>query len=163
MTAVNDRRRVAADAASIPNTVPTWQRTYARWLAVADTVAVILAVGLAQLVRFGGFDGGNRDYLEVSIAIAAAWLLALTINHSRSYRVIGSGAEEYRRVWLGTISVFGGVAIISMLLKLQIARGYLAVALPTGVGLLMLFRWIARKIVIRAREKHGRCRRRGRG
>ncbi len=157
MTAGNDQLRIAANADLTPNAMPTWQRTYARWLAVTDAISVAVAVGLAQLVRFGGFDSGNRAYLGVSIAIAAAWLLALAINHSRSHRVIGSGAEEYRRVWLGTISVFGGVAIISMLLKLEIARGYLAVALPTGVLLLMLFRWLARKVLIRAREKSGRC------
>jgi exopolysaccharide biosynthesis polyprenyl glycosylphosphotransferase len=157
VTAVNDQRSVEANADVIPNTVPTWPRTYAGWLAVTDTISVVVAVGLAQLVRFGRFDGGSRAYLGVSIVIAAAWLLALRINHSRSHRVIGSGAEEYRRVWLGTISMFGGIAILSMLLKLEIARGYLAVALPTGVVLLMLFRWLARKMLIRAREKNGRC------
>ena len=79
-------------------------------------------------------------YSEVSVFIAISWLIALAVNHSRSQRIIGSGVEEYRRVWWATISVFGGVAIASMLFKLEIARGYLMVALPSGVCLLFLLR-----------------------
>ncbi len=75
----------------------------------------------------------------VSIAIAVIWMAALSINHSRSARVIGSGAEEYRRVWLATLAVFGGVAIVSMLFKLEIARGYLVIALPAGIFFLIFF------------------------
>ena len=157
MTAVDEHGVISSAIDSGHNAVPTWQRTYANWLAFGDVIAVLSAVGLAQLVRFGGFASGSGTYAQVSLGVAVAWLTALSINHSRSFRVIGSGAEEYRRVWLGTISVFGGVAIISMLLKLEIARGYLAVALPTGLGLLILFRWLGRRILVKAREKHGRC------
>ncbi len=121
-----------------------------------------LAVGLAQWLRFGGLSGEVQsfryvDYTAVSIVTAVIWLAALSITNSRSTRIIGSGAEEYRRVWMATLSVFGGIAILSMLLKLEIARGYLVIALPSGLLLLGLFRWFARQLVVRAREKHGRC------
>ncbi|BBY63024.1 polyprenyl glycosylphosphotransferase [Mycolicibacterium helvum] len=127
-----------------------------------DVVGVLFAVGLAQWVRFGGFPGAGQafrysNYLFLSVAIAASWLIVLSINHSRSPRVVGSGAEEYRRVWVGTLTVFGGVAIISMLFKLEIARGYLMIALPAGLVFLVVFRWLARQVVVRARRRHGRC------
>lgn len=129
---------------------------------MVDLFAVILAVGLAQWLRFGGLAGTMVsyryiDYTVVSVAIAALWMIALTINHSRSPRIIGSGAEEYRRVWLATLSVFGGVAIISMLLKLEIARGYLVTALPAGIVLLATFRWLARNMIRYVRRTKGRC------
>lgn len=160
MTAVNDRRATpvnigALSQAERPITAPRWQRTYERWLFFADVFAVLLALALAQLIRFGGW--GAVAYFQLSILIAVAWLAALSINHSRSQRIIGAGAEEYRRVWVGTVSVFGGVAIVSMLLKLEIARGFLVVALPTGLALLMFFRWVARRVVVNARGKYGRC------
>ena len=143
---------------------PAWQSRYAKSLALTDLAAVILAVAFAQWIRFGPSpDGGSLaifqkvTYLEISIAIAILWMAALSINHSRSQRVIGSGVEEYRRVWWATISVFGAVAIVSMLFKLEIARGYLMVALPLGLVLLFTSRWIARKLVERARKGHGRC------
>lgn len=162
MTVVNERLGVAANMAPIPANIPAWQSRYARRLVALDAVAVVGAVGLAQWVRFGGLNGSiasyrEIDYTVVSAFIASAWLLALSINHSRSSRVIGSGTEEYRRVWLATLSVFGGVAIISMLLKLEVARGYLMIALPTGLVLLGLFRWLVRQMIVRVRLKHGRC------
>lgn len=162
MTAVNDRVDVAVNIAPIQAKVPAWQRGYARRLLLADFIAVVLAVGLAQWLRFGGLSGEvstfrNVDYTAVSLAIAVLWMAALSINNSRSARIIGSGAEEYRRVWLATLSVFGGIAIISMLFKLEIARGYLIIALPAGLFFLGLFRWAARQMVIRSRERHGRC------
>ena len=97
------------------------------------------------------------SYVEVSVVIAILWMAALSINHSRSPRTIGSGVEEYRRVWWATISVFGGVAIVSMLFKLEIARGYLILALPSGLCLLFTTRWIARRMVIKARKGYGKC------
>lgn len=156
MTAVNERRLSPLDVAKLDEpTGVVWQRRYARWLVVADLVAVVAAVGLAQWIRFGSWSGPT--YLEVSAVIAGAWMTALSINHSRSERVLGSGAEEYRRVWLGTISVFGAVAIVSMLFKLEIARGYLMIALPVGAVLLLFFRWLGRRGIVRARAKHGHC------
>lgn len=154
MTAISDRwttpPRVLSSDASAP-----WQQRFARALLVGDLVAIVIAVALAQWVRFGTTP--LTGYSQVSVAIAVLWAGALWINHSRSMRLIGSGAEEYRRVWVGTISVFGAVAIVSMLFKLEIARGYLMVALPVGAVLLMLFRWAARQWLVRARARHGRC------
>ncbi|QRZ08339.1 sugar transferase [Mycolicibacterium austroafricanum] len=162
MTAVNDRVDVVANIVPIPAKAPAWQRGYSRRLVAIDLLGVVLAVGLAQWLRFGGLNGEVStfryvDYTMVSVGLAALWMGALAINNSRSTRIIGCGAEEYRRVWLATLSVFGGVAILSMLFKLEIARGYLMIALPVGLLFLGVFRWVARQMVARAREKHGRC------
>jgi exopolysaccharide biosynthesis polyprenyl glycosylphosphotransferase len=138
-----------------------WRHRYARWLLAVDAIAVVSAVGIAQWLRFGDFSvltkRGTWSYIELSIAIAVGWLLALWINHSRSERIIGSGAEEYRRVWIATISTFGVVAITSMLVKLEIARGYLMIALPIGAALLLGSRWVARLVVRNLRFRSGGC------
>lgn len=168
MTAVNDRFTNPVGSidpvdgvkpALTTAVAPGWQKSYARWLLVADLVSVLAAVALAQWLRFGVLGASSQSvrYLEVSVLTAGAWMLALSVNHSRSRRIIGSGVEEYRRVWLATAWVFGGVAVISMLLKLEIARGYLMVALPTGLVLLLSFRWLARRVVFAQRRTLGRC------
>lgn len=154
MTAIREERSRATGSAR-PEPNQSWRRTYSRWLTFSDCGSIIVAVGLAQKLRFGTWS--ETAYSQVSIVIASVWMAMLAMHHSRSQQMIGSGAEEYRRVWLGTISAFGGVAIISMLLKLEIARGYLMIALPTGLLLLVLFRWIARRLLVRARMEHGRC------
>jgi exopolysaccharide biosynthesis polyprenyl glycosylphosphotransferase len=155
VTAINELRLFQPSAAARDDQGTTWQQRYSRWLLASDLVAVLIAVGLAQWLRFGSWSG--RTYIHVSVVIAVGWMVALSINNSRSQRVIGSGVEEYRRVWLGTISAFGAVAIVSMLFKLEIARGYLLIALPTGAALLLFSRWAGRRTIVKARERHGHC------
>ena len=50
---------------------------------------------------------------------------------------------------------FGAIAIAELLLKLQISRGYLAVALPAGILGLVLSRWMWRAYVARKRVEGG--------
>ena len=141
-----------------------WLAKYGKCLLVTDLVAVVTAVVTAQLVRFGNTIGQPAlavspkiTYLEISALVTILWMVTLSINHSRSARVIGSGAEEYRRVWLATMAVFGGIAIVSMLFKLEVARGYLMIATPVGLVLIFLSRWIARKVIVHVRKSYGRC------
>ncbi len=142
-----------------PGAIASWQRQYSRWLAAGDVASIVVATGLAQWLRFGGLGSQQTqlNYSVVSTVLALGWMLALSINNSRSVGVIGSGAEEYRRVWHGTMYTFGAVAIIALLLKLDIARGYLAISLPVGAGLLLFSRWVARQVVRRAREDGRGC------
>jgi exopolysaccharide biosynthesis polyprenyl glycosylphosphotransferase len=161
VTATNERQVSAAVKSGSPSTSErVWLHRYSRVLFVADTIAVIIAITVAQTLRFGVPSVAQHrawEYLWISGIIAACWIAALSINNSRSHRIIGAGAEEYRRVWLGTVWVFGAVAIVSMLFKLEIARGYLMIALPTGLALLAVFRWLARRVVTRERKKYGHC------
>lgn len=161
MTAVNERRGTSQAVARQLEAVAPWQRRYARALLYVDISAVLLAVGLAQWLRFDGpfyveARQSNLHYTAISVVIAACWVSALSINRSRSPGVIGAGAEEYRRVWVGTLATFGGVAIVSMLFKLEIARGYLLIAMPVGLTLMLFLRWTARRALARARDE-GRC------
>ena len=159
-------------AARKPVAGSAWPAKYAKHLFALDAVAVVVAVAFAQWARFGDNPTAPEislhptrslgvlqsiSYLQISLLISVLWMVALSINHSRSPRIIGSGAEEYRRVWLATITVFGGVAIAAMLLKIDIARGYLMIALPVGICVLFFNRWVARKVIVRARKSFGRC------
>jgi exopolysaccharide biosynthesis polyprenyl glycosylphosphotransferase len=162
MSVVDEVNSDPADTARSRPAARLWRVRYARRLALVDAVGVLTAVGIAQWLRFGGLPGTAQtvrlfDYNTVSMIIAVGWLAALSIYRTRSTRIIGAGAEEYRRVWLATTSVFGSVAIISMLLKLDIARGYLMIALPVGIATLLTCRLIARMVVRAKRSKHGRC------
>ncbi|MGK2880796.1 MAG: sugar transferase [Mycobacterium sp.] len=156
----------AYDAAA--NVVPPqrkpqrWHLEYSRRLVALDTVAVVVAVGTAQWLRFGALSGTPHAYRAshytlVSVFIVMCLLSALAIYRTRSPRIIGSGAEEYRRIWVATLFTFGGVAILSVIFKFDLARGYLMIALPLGVFLLILGRWTARRMVAGARKTHGRC------
>lgn len=127
----------------------SWQRRYAARLRVTDAVVVCAAVVLAQYVRFGSDlmpAGYPRWFVPTfSVLFAVGWLYALASSRSRSPRVIGSGFEEYRRVISASFWTFGAIAIVTLLLRVDIARGYLAVALPVGTMGLVLARYGWRK------------------
>ena len=131
-----------------------WQRWYVRWLRVSDTLVVAAAVFLSALLRFGPDSGRPLSlYAFVSVLIAAGWLACLAIVRTRAPSVLGIGTEEYRRVWTATLTTFGCVAVVSSLLKFEIARGYLALALPLGLLLLTVNRNLARWFVGEQRKK----------
>lgn len=134
-----------------------WQRRYARWLTGSDALVVSAVVALAQQLRFGAMTGEevaytNIDYAVISVAITAAWLVTLAFHHSRAPQVLGHGLEEYRRVWTATLAVFGIVAVISAMFRFDIARGYLALALPLGLVALTANRMLARRYVAARRS-----------
>ncbi|WP_166903242.1 sugar transferase [Mycobacterium sp. DL440] len=133
-----------------------WQRQYLVNILITDVLVVGAAVVLAQYVRFGQAPdlSGTDGYITfVSILFGVIWLGALSLCRTRSARVIGAGAEEYKRVASASFWTFGGIAIITFLLQLEIARGYLAVALPTGTVALCLTRWLWRRYLAKKRAE----------
>ena len=90
-----------------------------------------------------------------SVLFMIIWLVALAGFRSRSPRLTGTGIEEYRRVLTASFWTFGAIAIVALLLKLDIARGYLAVALPSGALGLVLTRAMWRGYLARKRAKGG--------
>jgi exopolysaccharide biosynthesis polyprenyl glycosylphosphotransferase len=135
-----------------------WQRRYGVALRISDFVVVASAVLIAQLLRFGTTNAGltGLDYLGyplVSILIVAGWVWFLTIYRTRAPGIAAAGSEEFRRVWTATLSLFGAIAIVSALFKLEFARGYLAIALPLGLLGLSANRVLARRVVTTMRRR----------
>lgn len=165
--AITALRTIVFDAPAASPTLPRpvhprWQQRYGNWLLISDVVVVSCVVVAAQVLRFGNVTRGSLwagyasvAYWAVSLLIVIMWTLALAIHHSRAQQVIGAGAEEFRRVWMATLSVFGVIAVISTLFKLEIARGYLAIAFPLGILALSVNRHLARRYVA-AQHRRGR-------
>ena len=117
---------------------------------------VCVAVVLAQYLRFGSTPTADNlvGHYETgySAVLVVIWLATLAGLRTRSPKYIGAGIEEYRRVIAASFWTFGAVAIAELLLKLEVSRGYLAVALPVGIIGLVLSRWQWRGYVIRQRR-----------
>jgi len=127
---------------------------YTLRIAVTDALVIIWAVVGAQLVRFGTptteADGPTTstislDYALVSVILVVLWLVALRVHNAYDPRLFGHGPEEYRAVANATVRLFATLAIVSYLFKLELARGFLLVALPFGLAGLFVARWIWRK------------------
>ena len=149
---------VAAITGLLPSQVferTMWQRRFTARLRITDTVVVCAAVALAQSVRFGPMLPPPSDfnyYLPAfSVGFVVVWLWALAAFHTRSPRLIGTGIEEYRRVIAASFWTFAVIAIATLLLNADIARGYLAVALPAGTLALVVSRQMWRGHLSRMR------------
>jgi exopolysaccharide biosynthesis polyprenyl glycosylphosphotransferase len=124
--------------------VRRWQHQYSRRLRITDSLIICGSVALAQYIRFGDFPHASENPASVvtlfSVLFAALWLSSIAIFNTRSIRVIGAGIEEYRRIISASFWTFGAIAMVTLLARIFLARGYLAVALPVGTFALLVSR-----------------------
>ncbi|OSC40983.1 sugar transferase [Mycobacterium decipiens] len=137
-----------------------WQQRYSRHLRITDSVLVCAAVVVAQYVRFGdspnnsGYPGPVMTLFSCLFAIL--WLSSISVFHTRTASVVGAGIDEYRRIASASFSTFGIIAMVTLLAKIDLARGYLAVALPVGTIGLLTSRHFWRKYLWHQRAQ-GQC------
>ncbi len=140
-----------------------WEYKYSIRLMLTDFVVISLVTTTAQLLRFGAnspsiIEGKALqalafNYTLTSATIVIFWMAALSLFNSRKREILGAGSEEYRRVVRATFALFAVVAIISYLGNLQIARGYVLIAMPLGLVFLLFSRWAWRQWLIRTRSQ----------
>ena len=132
-----------------------WRQRYAYGLMLTDLLVLIWVIVGVQIAWFGlttsevTFSGSLSDvalsYSFTSLTLIVAWMLMLGIFGTRSYRVLGTGAQEYRLIADASVRLFGLVAILAFLFKIDFARGYILLAFPLGVIILLMSRWIWRQ------------------
>ncbi|MGW4928031.1 sugar transferase [Agromyces sp. NPDC004153] len=144
--------------------VARWQRQYATRLFATDLLSIMIAVFGSQIIRFGTkvveLDiPDNRvfefaiTYSALSIALVTGWMIALEFFATRDHKIIGSGSLEYKRIADASFRLFGTLAILAFVTQTMIGRGYLFIAFPAGVVLLLLSRWAWRKWLNAQRAK----------
>jgi len=155
MTAVGGARTTSGASPNSAMAAPDWARNYATRLVVTDLVVIAWAVVGTQIAWFGTLDaqlniskyrgGFALNYSLVSVILIVAWVTFLAMFGTRDSRVIGTGNNEYKRVVDATVRLFGIVAIFAFLFQLDLARGYIILALPVGTLALIASRWIWRQ------------------
>ncbi|KZE92850.1 UDP-glucose:undecaprenyl-phosphate glucose-1-phosphate transferase [Agromyces sp. NDB4Y10] len=137
--------------------VPTsqWSIRLARRVAITDLLVLSWVVFGVQIAWLGldssamGFSGSRGDiavsYTLVSVVIILGWMVALELFDTREHRNLGVGTQEYRGVADATIRWFGIVAIVAFLFKVDLARGYILIAFPLGLMVLVFSRWMWRQ------------------
>ena len=168
MTVVEGRDQAAAMPpvpASRDTSRWTWPQRYAVLIAITDLVVVAASIAGAQVLRFGldAVDAAriehsfelSLNYTLLSVLLAAIWFASLSITGTRDPRIVGTGSTEYRRIVDATFRVFGLVAIVVFLIKLDLVRTYILIALPAGLILLLVSRFLWRRWLV-AQRRHGR-------
>jgi exopolysaccharide biosynthesis polyprenyl glycosylphosphotransferase len=122
-------------------------------LAVIDLLAAIGAVATAYLSGFGVGDGAPGWVDAVAaLALPLVWVGAAAVNGAYDRRFVGIGSAEFGRLarafsHLTVVTVFASYAA-----GLDLARGFLVLALPLGLVLSLAGRSVARMWMHRRRR-----------
>ena len=151
--AVATDRRPRLAAAREPG---TWTKSYFRRVALIDCFCGLLAGGLAMEVRFVAQHYLPVSYLAFTLALPAIWSASVALEGGYEPRFFGAGSDEFRRVLNAALSLAACVAIVSYIFKADVARGYVAIALPCTAGFSLVGRYALRKHLHRQRSR-GLC------
>jgi exopolysaccharide biosynthesis polyprenyl glycosylphosphotransferase len=162
-TLLNSATRPPGATAGMSPTAPRLrQRGYIRAIVVLDVTILGLAVFGGYVARFGGGDASGSDvpYVVVAPALVLIWLLSLRAQRCYDDRVLGYGADEYRRVISASLRLAGAIAITGYIADLGVSRGFLGISFAAGTVGLVAARFAARKRLHLARARGaGWCRR----
>jgi exopolysaccharide biosynthesis polyprenyl glycosylphosphotransferase len=136
--------------------IDVWQRQYLRLVVAVDLAVILASTLLALFLRFGEGQASLHgvSYAMLSVILVPVWLGALVIARAYEIRFIGTGADEFKRVSSASLRLMAVVAVVAYTFHLDLARGYVAVALPVGTVFLLIGRYALRRW-LHARRRRG--------
>jgi exopolysaccharide biosynthesis polyprenyl glycosylphosphotransferase len=121
-----------------------WQRRYVRALVAGD--ALVLSAVVAAVVAY---EGSGR----VGVLLTLAWLGSLAAARAYDPRFLGCGSEEYKRVVTASAHLLAVLGVAAFAMRLSLARSFVVPALLLGATALLVYRFAARRVLYRARER----------
>ena len=105
-------------------------------------------------MRFGGHP--SHLYVAATLLFPPVWLVTCASTRSYELRFLGTGSEEFRRVFDAGLRLLAAVALVSLAFHIELARLYVLIVFPTTVALGLVLRYAARQELHRLRGQ-GRC------
>jgi exopolysaccharide biosynthesis polyprenyl glycosylphosphotransferase len=135
-----------------------WSRRYARLLVASDFTLSLIAAAAAFLIRFGASHDTTRTWQYAVTTVLFPFLFVAAVASSRAYetRFLGSGSDEYRRVFDGAVRLAALAAITAVSVQISPARSYIVISFPLATLLALSGRYVGRRILERLRTR-GRC------
>jgi exopolysaccharide biosynthesis polyprenyl glycosylphosphotransferase len=131
-----------------------WERRYVRTLVLCDLLAGSAAGAATFGVRFGDeVTAYNRGYMVITAMLPVLLLAVLAVSRAYERRYLFVGTDEYQRVLRGGVGLIAGAALLSYALDLDLARGYVLVALPIAIVSAVVLRFGLRKRLHCARSR----------
>ncbi len=105
---------------------------------------------VAQGLRFGNLAEVSSDtrrvpYVVLGLLMALGWLATMALGGTYERRHLGGGSEEYRRVFSSAARFLSIVAIVYLVVDIDVARGFVAFAIPIATLLTILERYAVRR------------------
>ncbi|GAB3365782.1 sugar transferase [Modestobacter lapidis] len=132
-----------------------WRAEYVRRIAVGDVLCALVATLAGSLVRFGS-DAGVLAQPHPSRWLIAllplVWIAAMLVARSYEERFLWVGPDEFRRVFVAAGLLLAAVGTVSWAFQLELARGFVVVALPLATLLTLAHRYGQRQRLHRRRS-----------
>ena len=127
----------------------TWESRYRRRLIRLDATSAVLACTLAFLARFAGSATQYERVLYVAITLIfpIAWVTVVLLNRAYEARFLGLGSEEFRRVLSASVITIALLGTVSWAFRLELARGFVLIALPATALFSLVGRYWARRLL----------------
>jgi len=134
----------------------SWRPAYVRRIALGDFGCASVAALVAYLVRFGP-DTETLTPQHPSAWMVAllpvVWVVVMLVARSYEQRFLWIGAEEFHRVFAAAIGLLATVGTVSWAFRLELARGFIVMALPLAAVLTLGQRYLQRSRVHRMRSE----------
>jgi exopolysaccharide biosynthesis polyprenyl glycosylphosphotransferase len=127
-----------------------WRAAYVRSIAAGDLFCALVAALLGSLLRFGSDEGVLKQPHPSRWLIALLpliWVAAMLVARSYERRFLWVGPEEFRRVFVAAVILLASVGTVSWAFRLELARGFVVLALPLATVLTLAQRYAQRKWV----------------
>ncbi len=131
-----------------------WQAQYVRRTVGLDAVCAVVAAVAGYLVRFApDHDAVTYGSISFGIMLPIVWVLTMLVARSYEQRFLWVGPEEFRRVSSAAVMLLASIGTIAWGLHLNVARGYVVVALPLAMLLTLVSRYAHRRWLHRHRAR----------
>jgi exopolysaccharide biosynthesis polyprenyl glycosylphosphotransferase len=132
-----------------------WRDTYVRRILLTDLGCAVLSAAAGALVRFGPeASAATPASLGMAVALPLVWIFAMLVARTYETRFLWAGQEEFRRVFLAAALLLATVGTVSWGVHLEVARGFVVVALPLATLTTLITRYAWRQQV-RAQRRQG--------
>jgi exopolysaccharide biosynthesis polyprenyl glycosylphosphotransferase len=129
LEAPTDRAQPAAHSGG-PSAGAAWLRRYQAGLVGIDLVTSSIAAAVAFVVRFGSPHAQFGVQLYAALALPVGWLIVVALNGAYEGRFLGVGQTEFERIFRAYLHLTVLVALMSYATHVEVARGFVVMALP---------------------------------
>jgi exopolysaccharide biosynthesis polyprenyl glycosylphosphotransferase len=133
-----------------------WRSRYLNTAAMTDLACALLAGVVAFEIRYHARSEPPTEYLILTAGLPLLWWVSVRLAGGYDGRFVGAGAEEFHRILRAGVSLTACVAVLSYSAKLDLARGYVVVAVPCATAFDVLARYALRRR-LHKRRRLGSC------
>ncbi|MGV8912115.1 MAG: sugar transferase [Rhodoglobus sp.] len=141
-----------------PESGLVWARAYEKKLFITDAWIIGLTMIVALLTRsefnrIPQFLAALNPVMWLGlIGIAVIWLSLLQIFHTRDRRVIGTGSNEYKQLITASMTTFGLLSVILLIVEAGYPGKGAVLSIAGGMVVLLASRWSWRRWLTRQRR-----------